>query len=77
MAGKFPSGKEYNVYKDAKASKIVFDAWPTSIVFSGWEIGEKIKTGLPLTQNNKIQNNPVKDVLLLACPKRKKTMMEE
>jgi inosine-uridine nucleoside N-ribohydrolase len=68
MAGKFPEGKEYNVYKDAPASKKVFDNWPTSIICSGWEIGQKIKTGLPLIQNKNIRNSPVKDVFSISIP---------
>ncbi|MEJ7766529.1 MAG: nucleoside hydrolase [Chitinophagaceae bacterium] len=69
MAGKFPSGKEFNVEKDAAASKIVFDNWNTPIIFSGFEIGQKIKAGLPLVQNKAIQNSPVKDVFRISIPK--------
>ena len=50
MAGKFPAGREFNVMIDSLASKQVFDNWPTPILFSGFEIGEKIKTGKLLTQ---------------------------
>lgn len=69
MAGRFPSGKEFNVEKDAVASKLVFDNWNTPVLFSGFEIGEKIKTGLPLVQNAAIQNNPTKDVFSICLPK--------
>jgi inosine-uridine nucleoside N-ribohydrolase len=69
MAGKFPEGREYNVYKDSASSKIVFDQWPTEIIFSGWEIGNRIHTGLPLIQNVSIQNSPVKDVFRICIPK--------
>ena len=62
MAGRFPEGKEFNVFMDSTSSQIVFSKWPTEVIFSGFEIGEKIKTGLPLVQNNAIQNSPVKDV---------------
>jgi pyrimidine-specific ribonucleoside hydrolase len=68
MAGKFPQGREYNVHKDAAASKKVFDQWPTQVIFSGFEIGEKIKTGLPLVQNPNIRNSPVKDVFRISIP---------
>ncbi|HXL57939.1 MAG TPA: nucleoside hydrolase [Chitinophagaceae bacterium] len=68
MAGKFPEGKEFNVEKDSLASQIVFSKWPTEVIFSGFEIGEKIKTGLPLVQNNAIQNSPVKDVFSICLP---------
>jgi inosine-uridine nucleoside N-ribohydrolase len=66
MAAKFPSGKEFNVEKDAPASQVVFKNWPTEVICSGFEIGEKIKTGLPLIQNKAIQNSPVKDVFRIS-----------
>lgn len=68
MAGRFPSGREFNVEKDAAASMVAFNEWPTPIVFSGFEIGMKIKSGLPLIQNAAIQNSPVKDAFALAIP---------
>ena len=48
MAGLFPEGKEFNVYCDVPASKVVADEWPTEIVFSGFEIGNVILTGKKL-----------------------------
>ena len=71
MAGKFPSGKEYNVYRDTPASKSVFAGWPTPILLSGFEIGEAIHSGLPLTKNARIRNSPVKDVFTISLPKAK------
>lgn len=71
MAGKFPSGREYNVFRDTLSSRVVFADWPTPILFSGYEIGEKIHSGLPLTQNMKIQHSPVKDVFSMSLPKAK------
>ena len=68
MAGRFPSGKEFNVDRDPVSSKIVFDGWPTPIIFSGFEIGMAIHTGLPLTKNDKIKNSPAKDVFALSIP---------
>ena len=58
MAGRFPSGSEFNVNRDALASQNVFSNWPTNILFSGFEIGRKIKVGLPLIHNNAIHNSP-------------------
>ena len=69
MAGKFPQGKEFNIAKDSVASAYVFDNWPTPILLSGFEIGVKIKTGLPLVNNAAIQNSPVKDVFRICLPK--------
>lgn len=68
MAGKFPSGKEFNVEKDAIASGKVFTQWPGPIIFSGFEIGVEIRTGLPLINNNAIQKSPVKDVFGICIP---------
>ncbi|MDR3626820.1 MAG: nucleoside hydrolase, partial [Ignavibacteriaceae bacterium] len=71
MAGKYPSGREYNLFADSVSSKFVCRNWPARIVFDGFEIGEKIKTGLPLIRNEKIQNSPVRDVFSLCIPKAK------
>lgn len=61
------SFKEFNVVKDSVASKIAFDNWPTPIIFSGFEIGVKILTGLPII-NSSITNSPVKDVFARSIP---------
>lgn len=68
MAGSFPAGNEFNVRKDAASSKIVFDNWGVPILFSGVEIGMKIKTGLPLVNDRSIKNSPVKDVYRISIP---------
>ena len=68
MAGKFPMGREFNVFKDTPASKTVFANWPTPILMSGFEIGEKIHSGLPLIQNKAIQRSPIKDVFNISIP---------
>ena len=52
MAGKFPEGWEFNVKEDSTSSKYVFENWPTKIVLSGFEIGEKILTGKKLIKSN-------------------------
>ncbi|WP_221390074.1 nucleoside hydrolase [Dyadobacter sp. NIV53] len=67
MAGKFPEGREYNVLVDSVASEKVFANWPTQIIFSGFEIGEKVKTGLKVVANENLKS-PVKDVYALAMP---------
>jgi inosine-uridine nucleoside N-ribohydrolase len=68
MAGMFPSGKEFNVEKHKEASQYVFEQWPTTIIISGFEIGRDIKTGIPLINNNAIQNSPVKDAFRISIP---------
>ena len=69
MAGSFPSGSEFNVNQDAAASQYAYSSWPTFILFSGFQIGEKIKTGLPIMHNNAITNSPVKTVFSICIPK--------
>jgi pyrimidine-specific ribonucleoside hydrolase len=71
MAGKFPAGKEFNIREDAKASKYVYEHWEKPLLFSGFEIGQKIHTGLPLINNDAIQNSPVKDVFRICIPMAK------
>ena len=68
MAGKFPSGAEYNMDNDSTASLYVFRHWTKPVIFSGFEIGVMIHTGLPLIHNDKIVNDPVKDVFSIAIP---------
>ena len=58
MAGRFPEGREFNVYRDAEASYFVFNHWPTRILFSGWEIGNSILTGSKLAKMSS-PDNPV------------------
>ena len=67
------SGYEFNVTTDAAASKKVFDDWPSPITISGFEIGEKILTGIRLINNNDIQNSPVKDAFAVALAKDNNT----
>jgi inosine-uridine nucleoside N-ribohydrolase len=67
MAGRFPEGKEFNVAMDSTASKFVFEHWPGEIIFSGFEIGAQIHTGLKLIKSD-IKNSPVKDVFRISIP---------
>ncbi len=71
MGGRFPLGYEFNVMKDAKASQNVYTNWGTPIIFSGFEIGQKIHVGLPLIHNAAIKNDPVKDVFRISIPMAK------
>jgi pyrimidine-specific ribonucleoside hydrolase len=67
MAGSFPEGREFNVFKDSTASKYVFENWPGEVIFSGFEIGAKIHTGLKLIKSD-IKDSPVKDVFRISIP---------
>jgi inosine-uridine nucleoside N-ribohydrolase len=71
MAGRFPSGYEFNVMKDAKGSQNVYATWPTQVISSGFEIGAKILAGIPLIHNDAIKNSPVKDVFRISIPMAK------
>lgn len=62
MAGAFPEGSEFNVRMDAPSAKHALEKFPAPVLYSGVEIGKRIKTGLPLIRNTSIQNSPVKDV---------------
>lgn len=48
MGGEFPTGREWNFYQDANATKTVIKQWPTPMVFSGFEIGHDVMTGTGL-----------------------------
>jgi pyrimidine-specific ribonucleoside hydrolase len=71
MGGRFPNGSEYNIQCDPISAKYVFENWPSEIIFSGWEIGNPIHTGLPLIQNETIKNSPIKEAFALSIPKAK------
>ncbi len=67
MAGSFPEGKEFNIYIDSAASKYVFSNWPGEVIFTGFEIGKDILTGLRVMQMQ-IEKSPVKDVFRISIP---------
>jgi len=68
MGGKFPSGREFNIFNDPAGSRNALENWPTKVLFSGSEIGEKIKTGLPLIHDTAITGDPAKDVFSISIP---------
>lgn len=68
MAGKFPEGREYNLFIDSVASQNVFLHWPTPVIYSGFEIGLKVITGKQLSENEVVKNSPVKDAYVKAMP---------
>ena len=67
MAGGFPKGREFNIDMDSSASKYVYENWPGEVIFTGFEIGAAIHTGLKLIHSD-IQNSPVKDVFSISMP---------
>ncbi|HEY4335859.1 MAG TPA: nucleoside hydrolase [Puia sp.] len=66
MAGSFPRGNEFNINRDVSAALAVSKNWPSSIIYSGFEIGKRIKTGLPLINNSAIRHSPVKDAFRIS-----------
>lgn len=58
MAGGFPQGREFNVFKDEKSSYAVFPHFPRPILFTGVELGRHIKTGGKVAAT-KDSSNPV------------------
>jgi inosine-uridine nucleoside N-ribohydrolase len=70
MAGRFPEGREFNVYMDSAASENVFKNWPGEIIFTGFEIGWEIRTGLRIIKSE-IKNSPVKDVFSISIRQSK------
>jgi inosine-uridine nucleoside N-ribohydrolase len=67
MAGRFPEGREFNVFKDSVASSYVFSNWPGEIIFTGFEIGNELFTGLKLIESE-VKTSPVKDVFRISIP---------
>ena len=66
MAGMFPEGKEYNIEMDSIAAEYVYRNWPGEIIFTGFETGAEIKTGLRLINSTNIQDSPVKDAFRIS-----------
>lgn len=54
----FPDGREWNVFQDAPSSRKALELWPRPIVFSGFEVGERIMTGPGLKDSPK--SSPVR-----------------
>ena len=52
---------------DSVASEYVYKNWPGEIIFTGFEIGWEIRTGLRLMKSD-ILNSPVKDVFRISIP---------
>ena len=67
------SGREYNVYIDAQSAQKVFNEWDTPVILSPFEVGVKVLTGIPLINNEAIQNSPVKDAYKIALTKQGNT----
>jgi inosine-uridine nucleoside N-ribohydrolase len=67
MAGRFPEGREFNIFIDSAASVYVYENWPGEVIFTGFEIGWEIRTGLRIMKSE-IKDSPVKDVFSISIP---------
>jgi hypothetical protein len=45
MGGRYPEGKEWNFEQDPGAAARVMSDWPGPVLASGFEIGERVRTG--------------------------------
>ena len=60
MGGMYPEGKEANFYRpDPASTKVCVEKWPVSVVFAGWEVGNKIITGGQFLQKALTPESPV------------------
>lgn len=59
MGGRYPSGREWNFQQDPPAASVVVRDWPGPMVFSGWEVGARIRTGSRLFTETPV-TNPVR-----------------
>lgn len=60
--------REFNVKMDAGSASFAFENWPGPVIFSGFEIGAAIFTGLPITRKSDLVHSPVKDVFSICIP---------
>lgn len=65
MAGYARGGREFNVYKDAASARAVFSDWPTRIVVSPAELGNRIRTGTRVAQLS-AERSPVRDAFAVS-----------
>ncbi len=60
VGGRYPKGKEPNFYRpDPESTWVVVPNWPVKVVFSGWELGNPIKTGGLWFKQNAPKESPV------------------
>ncbi|HTJ70640.1 MAG TPA: nucleoside hydrolase [Actinospica sp.] len=58
MAGKFPSGREFNLVGNPQATGRFLAQWPTPMTFLGWEVGSDVVSGSRL-DDREVPPNPV------------------
>lgn len=73
MAGNFVKPQpEYNVYIDPDSAKVLFEEWPTPMVFSGYEVGLAITFPYEAIERDfaYTDNHPIVDAFRLYVRKR-------
>ena len=63
MAGKYPSGKEFNIETDPVSAAAVLEKYRNLMVFSPYDVGKSINTGF----EEECEGNPVCDCYRLHC----------
>ena len=62
-------GREFNIYKDLPSARKLFDAWPTPIVVSAYEIGASILyPGERMRQTDAAGRHPIREGYRLYVP---------
>ena len=70
MIGGFPEWeRESNAVSDTLATQYALDNWPTPIIFSGFEIGVKVKTGWRLVKEGPA-DSPIRMAYRISLPMR-------
>jgi len=60
MGGQFPEGKEANFYRPDPGSTVYcLQEWKKPVIFAGWEVGDKIKTGGDYLKSKLTPTSPV------------------
>ncbi|GAB3171720.1 nucleoside hydrolase [Telluribacter humicola] len=60
MGGTYPEGKEANFYRPDPGSTVYcLQEWKKPVVFAGWEVGDKIKTGGAYLKSKLTTSSPV------------------
>ncbi len=62
MACAFPTGREYNAWRDTVSTAIVLYDWPRPIHFVDYNFGFGLKCGTPLAKRPPEANNPVQAI---------------
>ncbi|XP_046915683.2 uncharacterized protein LOC124496228 [Dermatophagoides farinae] len=65
MAGNFPNGSEWNIEKQVQASQHVINLWPTSVIFTGAEVGQHLQCGQNIINDTRLANSPIREAWII------------